>query len=87
MRGAARADVEQARAMLVEARRVLATALRGRRLGERWVAMRLREGDARREHLLCYIRRRSQTFVTCTNLRAFPDDVMQDALTTFWRCS
>jgi len=35
--------------------------------------------DARREHLLCYIRRRSQTFVTCTNLRAFPDDVMQDA--------
>jgi DNA replication and repair protein RecF len=35
--------------------------------------------DARRAHLLTYIRRRSQTFVTCTNLRAFPEDVMQEA--------
>jgi DNA replication and repair protein RecF len=35
--------------------------------------------DARREHLLCYIRRRSQTFVTCTNLRSFPEDVVKEA--------
>jgi len=35
--------------------------------------------DARRAHLLDWIRGRSQTFITCTNLRAFPDDVLQEA--------
>jgi DNA replication and repair protein RecF len=35
--------------------------------------------DARRAHLLQWIRGRGQTFVTCTNLRAFPEDVVQEA--------
>lgn len=35
--------------------------------------------DVRRGHLLGWIRRRSQTFITCTNLRAFPEDMLQEA--------
>jgi DNA replication and repair protein RecF len=35
--------------------------------------------DARRAHLLHWIRRRCQTFLTCTNLRYFPADILADA--------
>ncbi len=35
--------------------------------------------DARRGHLLGWMRGRGQTFITCTNLRAFPADILQDA--------
>jgi len=32
--------------------------------------------DIRRKHLLGWMHRRCQTFLTCTNLRAFPDDIL-----------
>jgi DNA replication and repair protein RecF len=35
--------------------------------------------DLRRSHLLCWMRRRCQTFLTCTNLRDFPDDILADS--------
>ena len=37
--------------------------------------------DKRRRHLLNWIQRRCQTFITCTNLRAFPDSILQEAKT------
>jgi DNA replication and repair protein RecF len=37
--------------------------------------------DARRAHLLAWIQRRCQTFLTCTNLRAFPDAILREAKT------
>lgn len=37
--------------------------------------------DARRHHLLNWTRRRCQTFLTCTNLRSFPDDILSEART------
>ena len=37
--------------------------------------------DARRRHLLSWIRRRGQTFLTCTNLRAFPKEILAEATT------
>lgn len=37
--------------------------------------------DARRKHLLAWVRRRCQTFLTCTNLRAFPSSILQEAKT------
>ncbi len=37
--------------------------------------------DARRKHLLDWIRDRGQTFITCTSLRAFPKEILQDAAT------
>ncbi len=37
--------------------------------------------DARRRHLLKWIRGRGQTFITCTSLRAFPKDILQEAAT------
>ena len=37
--------------------------------------------DARRRHLLTWVRGRGQTFITCTNLRAFPDDILAEAAT------
>lgn len=37
--------------------------------------------DARRKHLLKWIRGRGQTFITCTSLRAFPKEILQDAAT------
>ena len=35
--------------------------------------------DSRRKHLLAWVRRRCQTFITCTNLRAFPKDLLEEA--------
>jgi len=35
--------------------------------------------DMRRGHLLCWVRRRCQTFLTCTNLRYFSDDILNEA--------
>jgi DNA replication and repair protein RecF len=35
--------------------------------------------DMRRAHLLRWVRRRCQTFLTCTNLRYFPPDILADA--------
>src|SRR5579884_4011821 len=35
--------------------------------------------DTRRRHLLSWIRRRCQTFITCTNLRAFPKEILAEA--------
>jgi DNA replication and repair protein RecF len=37
--------------------------------------------DARRKHLLAWVRGRCQTFLTCTNLRAFPKDILAEART------
>ena len=37
--------------------------------------------DARRKHLLKWIRGRGQTFITCTSLRAFPKEILQEAAT------
>jgi DNA replication and repair protein RecF len=37
--------------------------------------------DARRKHLLAWIRRRGQTFFTCTNLRSFPKEILTEATT------
>ncbi|HLV81841.1 MAG TPA: DNA replication/repair protein RecF, partial [Chthonomonadaceae bacterium] len=37
--------------------------------------------DTRRRHLLSWIRRRCQTFITCTNLRAFPREILAEAAT------
>ena len=37
--------------------------------------------DARRKHLLKWVRGRGQTFITCTNLRAFPRDILAEAIT------
>jgi len=35
--------------------------------------------DARRSHLLEWVKRRCQTFLTCTNLRSFPESILQEA--------
>ena len=35
--------------------------------------------DSRRKHLLAWVRRRCQTFITCTNLRSFPDEILNEA--------
>ncbi|MBC7529086.1 MAG: DNA replication/repair protein RecF [Chthonomonadaceae bacterium] len=35
--------------------------------------------DHRRKHLLSWVRRRCQTFITCTNLRSFPKDLLAEA--------
>jgi DNA replication and repair protein RecF len=35
--------------------------------------------DARRKHLLSWVRGRCQTFLTCTNLRSFPKEILADA--------
>lgn len=37
--------------------------------------------DARRKHLLTWVRRRCQTFITCTNLRSFPKEILAEAAT------
>ena len=37
--------------------------------------------DQRRSHLLQYARRRCQTFITCTNLRSFPKEILAEAAT------
>lgn len=37
--------------------------------------------DARRGHLLTWIKGRGQTFITCTNLRAFPIDILDQSAT------
>ena len=37
--------------------------------------------DARRGHLLAWVQRRCQTFLTCTNLRAFPEAILKEAKT------
>ncbi len=37
--------------------------------------------DQRRAHLLQYARRRCQTFITCTNLRSFPKEILAEAAT------
>ena len=37
--------------------------------------------DARRKHLLRWVRRRCQTFLTCTNLRSFPKEILDEATT------
>ncbi len=37
--------------------------------------------DARRKHLLRWVRRRCQTFLTCTNLRSFPREILDEATT------
>jgi DNA replication and repair protein RecF len=37
--------------------------------------------DARRKHLLSWVRRRCQTFLTCTNLRSFPKEILDEATT------
>lgn len=37
--------------------------------------------DSRRQHLLQWIRGCGQTFITCTNLRAFPADILAEAVT------
>jgi DNA replication and repair protein RecF len=35
--------------------------------------------DARRGHLLEWVKRRCQTFLTCTNLRSFPESILREA--------
>ncbi len=35
--------------------------------------------DHRRKHLLSWVRRRCQTFITCTNLRSFPKELLAEA--------
>jgi DNA replication and repair protein RecF len=35
--------------------------------------------DHRRAHLLSWVRRRCQTFITCTNLRSFPKEILAEA--------
>ncbi len=35
--------------------------------------------DSRRKHLLSWVRRRCQIFITCTNLRSFPVDILREA--------
>jgi DNA replication and repair protein RecF len=35
--------------------------------------------DARQKHLLRWMRRRCQTFLTCTNLRVFPEELLSVA--------
>lgn len=37
--------------------------------------------DTRRQHLLKWVRRRCQTFLTCTNLRYFPQEILSEATT------
>ncbi len=37
--------------------------------------------DSRRAHLLSWIRRRCQTFITCTSLRSFPKEILAEAST------
>ena len=37
--------------------------------------------DTRRKHLLHWVRRRCQTFITCTSLRAFPKEILAEAAT------
>ncbi len=37
--------------------------------------------DIRRKHLLGWIRRRCQTFITCTSLRSFPKEILDEAAT------
>ena len=37
--------------------------------------------DQRRNHLLQWVRRRCQTFITCTNLRSFPKEILAEAAT------
>lgn len=37
--------------------------------------------DNRRAHLLSWVRRRCQTFITCTNLRSFPKEILDEAST------
>ena len=37
--------------------------------------------DSRRKHLIAWVRRRCQTFITCTNLRSFPEDILGEACT------
>ena len=37
--------------------------------------------DIRRKHLLSWVRRRCQTFITCTNLRSFPKEILDEAAT------
>lgn len=37
--------------------------------------------DSRRRHLLNWIRGRGQTFITCTNLRSFPEEILAEATT------
>ena len=37
--------------------------------------------DIRRTHLLAWVRRRCQTFITCTNLRSFPKEILAEATT------
>ena len=37
--------------------------------------------DQRRTHLLQWVRRRCQTFITCTNLRSFPKEILAEAAT------
>lgn len=37
--------------------------------------------DNRRAHLLEWIRRRCQTFITCTSLRPFPKEILAEATT------
>src|SRR5262249_52344335 len=39
--------------------------------------------DVRRKRLLAWVRRRCQTFITCTHLRSFPKDILAEA-TTFY---
>jgi DNA replication and repair protein RecF len=35
--------------------------------------------DTRRKHLLAWVRRRCQTFLTCTNLRSFNKEILAEA--------
>jgi DNA replication and repair protein RecF len=37
--------------------------------------------DTRRRHLLHWVQRRCQTFITCTNLRSFPKEILAEATT------
>ena len=37
--------------------------------------------DTRRKHLLRWVRRRCQIFLTCTNLRSFPKEILDEATT------
>jgi DNA replication and repair protein RecF len=37
--------------------------------------------DIRRKHLLRWVQRRCQTFITCTNLRSFPKEILNEAAT------
>jgi DNA replication and repair protein RecF len=37
--------------------------------------------DSRRRHLLKWVRGRGQTFITCTSLRAFPKEILAEAVT------